>query len=144
MARAQEISIRFSCSCSWLSESWGTSTRSPSPMGTTFCILRRHRHTDMVGGQDVQLACGGHVQALVPSKAVPRDEWDLAKRLLGPTMLYNELEGSSARSGLPWRGEVTEAAHQCVWMEHVRELTVLWAPTGSSWPHRRARPRSLP
>lgn len=39
VARAQEISIRFSCSCSWLSESWGTSTESPSPMGTTFCIL---------------------------------------------------------------------------------------------------------
>lgn len=50
VARVQEISIRFSCSCSWLSESWGTSTRSPSPTGTTFCILKRHRHTDMEWG----------------------------------------------------------------------------------------------
>ena len=49
VARVQEISIRFSCSCSWLSESWGTSTKSPSPTGTTFCMLKRHRHTDMEG-----------------------------------------------------------------------------------------------
>lgn len=82
-AKAQEISIRFSCSCSWVSESWGMST-SPSLRGTTFCMLQERKEAGVMFGsrllQNTRTCFLNNRLVTTPWLASQQDRRSIAKR----------------------------------------------------------------